>query len=179
MPTTPMQFTIFHCMRKFNITSLCVPCLLLLMFCYSFASDKNTKPYPKEINCIVNEYVARFPKWQKNHQSIHEENLRRKLVRDQIIDSSQVIYAEVFEIFGNKKYADFDVTIWTMKSSAYAEKSFELLRKEIARDPGYIEKPPRELFVFKEHFIWANARSFSIKFVMKDELNKIINMCFE
>jgi hypothetical protein len=159
--------------------------VLLLSFCYSFANGKNMETYPKEINCIVEEYITNFSNWGENSiNKIFIDRLLSSLIENKIIDKSQISFRSFFickEQSRPKSSPDcFDVEIWEMKSSTDAEELFKFLSKPPAGLWIYdLEKPPKEFFIFKYFIIWVKARWNGTQFVVGEELDKIIKMCFE
>jgi hypothetical protein len=158
----------------------------MLIPCYSLANGKGMEGDPNEINCIVNKYIAKFPKWRKTFHN-YKYCPWDWLVKDNIIESSQFISFEDFVISGDKDNGDcFWIEIWTMKSSIDAKRLFKFLKEGVGVEvpklwspPLSFYKPPKEFFVFENYFIWVNACSSTAQFDVYDELDKIIKMCFE
>jgi len=153
------------------------------MFCYSFVSSEGLKIYPKEINCIINKYITEFSNWEEfvGHISDSDINPLGWLLEDKIIERNQVISIRQFKISGGKGKRDcFWIKIWKMKSSADAERLFVNCNESLRdRQDFYLYKMPKRFFIVEDYFIWVNACSFATQFVVGDELDKIINMCFE
>jgi hypothetical protein len=156
--------------------------LLLLAF-YSFANGENAENYSNKINCVVSEYIYRFLDWEE----LLNENLDRDLLKgliedDGVIERRQIISARQFIITGDKGERDcLWIEIWKMASSADAKRLFDFINEMFVRSEGryYLEKPPKACFAFDNFVIWANACSFATQFNVREELNKIINICFE
>jgi hypothetical protein len=145
-----------------------------LAFCYSFASSG----YPKEVNCIVNKYIAGFPNWSDSVPNHVIYSHLEPLLMYEIIELDQIMSIGRFNISGGKSSRDcFDVMIWEMEPSVDTKELCKSMKKMRI---DYFDKPVRQsFFTFRNFVIWVNACSYATQFNVYDELDKIIEKCFK
>jgi len=154
---------------------------ILLTFCLFFTRGHGEENYPSEINCIISNYISisSGQYWKESSVSDIDERLLIDLTRHKIIERNQVISVKLSAVCGNKgKNNCFYVEIWKMTSSADAKRLSDLC-SDLYQRKVYLEKPLKGCFAFENFCIWGTVYSYSTQFRVDDELNKIINKCFD
>jgi hypothetical protein len=155
----------------------------------SFAETKSDENYPDAIKCIVDKYVASFPKVKRFSEDIKKNYLWLRLsdvIWHTKTDINSIHVKSVETFFGErdvseKKHYNYKkhylaLEIWTMETSMDANRLSSVLR-----DVGkwVLEKPPSRFFVYDNIFVllWVGASNEWPW--LQENACEIIQTCFE
>jgi hypothetical protein len=147
--------------------------------------SEDIKIYPDKIMCIVDRYVASSSSMQKISGNVKEmlwkdllKECRFRRVEDTIISNIQVKSTEAFLLERKKEPQSFRLEIWTLETSADANKLFILLH-EWGHSSSLIEKLPKRFFVYENYFILLVINSVNGRHIIQEGVSEIIQTCFE
>jgi hypothetical protein len=168
----------------------------------SFAETKSDENYPDAIKCIVDKYVASFPKvegpsiykWPLKGRerpglgysflgtSALNNELKNEPYKETYLGSLKVKSVEIFSLGRNasKKSYDLNLEIWTMEKSIDINKFPSVLDDIDNSVPwGGLPKQPWNFFVYENIFVllWARATMFSE--LVDENACEIIKTCFD
>jgi hypothetical protein len=157
----------------------------------SFAETQSDENYPDAIKCIVDKYVASFPKverslrdikdfdsWLRHLLEANERNFGKmgRIKREKTDTTSFKIKSIENFSFGNKmtkKGFDIHLQLWTMETSMEANR----LLRVVARN--HEQKPPLRLFVYDGIVVMLWVRAFNMNDLLQEHTCEIIRTCFE